>query len=156
MNNRLKGCCILSLSFHHTSCVGSPRNISGMIVYQEVDSISIEGMVQYAYLSTNKYFAPFQVSVPSVLGWADSIKTQGATRKHSSRMRTAHLPTVCVMVNPNRCQYWWGWVSQDLCPVGWGGYTMGSGIPTPVHTHITPRTRPLPGHAHPLDTPTPC
>ena len=37
------------------------------------------------------------------------------TRKHFSRMSTAHLPTVNVSVDATRCQYqsgWWWW----LCP----------------------------------------
>ena len=29
------------------------------------------------------------------------------TRQHSSRMRTACLPTVCVLVATTRCQYCW-------------------------------------------------
>ena len=29
------------------------------------------------------------------------------TRKHSSRMRTTRLPTICALV-ATRCQYWWG------------------------------------------------
>ena len=29
------------------------------------------------------------------------------TRKYSSRMCTAHLPTICVSVATTRCQYWW-------------------------------------------------
>ena len=33
------------------------------------------------------------------------------TRKHSSRMRTIYLPTICATV-ANRCQHWWG--------KGWG------------------------------------
>ena len=31
---------------------------------------------------------------------------QSVTRKHSSRMRTAWLPTICTLAT--RCEYWWG------------------------------------------------
>ena len=44
------------------------------------------------------------------------------TRKHSSRVRTARLPTVCVVVTASRCPYQEGWVSQVSCH-GVGGYT---------------------------------
>ena len=34
-------------------------------------------------------------------------KAHRVTRQHSSRTRTARLPTACVSVATTRCQYWW-------------------------------------------------
>ena len=45
------------------------------------------------------------------------------TRKRSSRIHTAHLPTVCLFVVSTRCQYW-GWMSWS------------HGIPTPLYIPI--------------------
>ena len=87
-------------------------------------------------------------------------------RKHSSRMRTAHLPTARVLVAATMCQNEGGGVSQVLGPGH--GYTMGPGIPTPLgklipldqfrHRHnyplwtYSPWKYPSlsPGHTHPL------
>ena len=48
------------------------------------------------------------------LSWKDKVFctfnvvcAQKDTRKHSSRMRTTRMTTVCA--SGTRCQYWWGW-----------------------------------------------
>ena len=92
------------------------------------------------------------------------------TRKHSSMMGTARLPTIHIVIAVTRCQYWRG-VS---CP-GWMGvyplwytcppvypHSIPSGIPTPSSRSISAlwySTRPPPdittsGHTHYLDIPT--
>ena len=57
------------------------------------------------------------------------------TRKHSSRLRTARLPTVRVGVAATRCQYRSGWVS-------WGGKGPGNRYTHPLKGHGT-RDNPL-------------
>ena len=74
-------------------------------------------------------------------------------RKHSSRMRSAHLPTVHVLVAAIRCQYQGGY---HWSHVHWHGYPhLPSGINTPwkyTHswdTHPLPLWDPPPRHTHP-------
>ena len=59
------------------------------------------------------------------------------TRKHSSRMCTAHLPTVFVLVAATKCRYWLGVDPpphlQVSCPGGVGTHPSG-------HTHPLPPT----------------
>ena len=51
--------------------------------------------------------AQFDVQNKSAI-WIFVMVTSFNRRQHSSRMRTARLPTICVSVATTRCQYCWG------------------------------------------------
>ena len=59
------------------------------------------------------------------------------TRKHSSRMWTAHLPTVFVLVAATKCRYWLGVDPRQLqvsCPGGLVPIPLDTLTPSPRHT----------------------
>ena len=74
-------------------------------------------------------------------------------RKHSSRMRTARLPTIDDFVATTKCQYWWGWVGMGT---GYRSHVLGECIAPipyspfgpisypPLDLYHTPRTYILP------------
>ena len=74
------------------------------------------------------------------------------TRKHSSRMRTTRLPTLCVLVTATRYQYWWAVIPGPMIYPPPAPKSLDIPIPPrhpppPGHTS-TPLT---PGHTKPLD-----
>ena len=82
----------------------------------------------------------------------DRQVSTSVTRKHSSRMLTARLPTVRVVVATTRCQYWGRYARSH---VGGGRYTHP---PLPLHIPTPSRHTPVhatlpwiypPGHTHP-------
>ena len=65
------------------------------------------------------------------------FKDSKSTRKHSSRVRTSCLPTLCALVATTRCQYQRGWVHHAT----WDTHNLD--IPTPTR-HTNPWTYPPP------------